>query len=503
MSLARQERSSASTRPAVSVRPAQDRARRSRLFAACLGAFGVITVLPAKPVQAQSTGLIGARAAHAATAKPQVSLAEATAVRLESHADSARLTFDLSRPVETTAFVLADPDRAIVDLPQVDFALDPDVGKAPEGKPSVALPGRRAKSPARAGRTGSAGATGLVGSFRFGLLSPGRSRIVIDLQAPARIVSAAIERAGGRVQLVIELARTDRAGFRLASQSRTIEAASARSAETPRQTASADPETGRLKPTIVLDPGHGGPDTGAIVNGIVEKTVALDFARQLAAKLAVTGQFTVVMTRPDDVFIPLSERVRIARAANAALMISIHADTLTESGDVSGATVYTVSDKASDAAAAKVAAKENEADAAVGVDGQADAVDVSDILFDLTRQETRAYSHVFARTLVNYWKIAGRLNKNPQRAAGFRVLKAPDVPSVLLELGYLSNTADAAALTSPAWRETATGRMADAIVAYFADRHGVEKAAAGIAIPDPLAVPGRLAQANAATVVQK
>jgi N-acetylmuramoyl-L-alanine amidase len=250
---------------------------------------------------------------------------------------------------------------------------------------------------------------------------------------------------------------------------------------------------------IVLDPGHGGPDTGAMVNGVVEKTVALDFAQDLAKKLEAAGGFSVVMTRATDLFIPLSERVRIARAANAALMISIHADTLTESGDVGGATVYTVSDKASDAASAKVAAKENAADASAGLDGQADAADVSDILFDLTRQETRAYSHVFARTLVNYWKVAGRLNKNPERAAGFFVLKAPDVPSVLLELGYLSNPADSAALTSAAWRDKATSRMAEAIVAYFADRHGAEKAAAGVAIPDPGV---KLRQAEAGAVAK-
>ena len=296
----------------------------------------------------------------------------------------------------------------------------------------------------------------------------------------------------------MELAKTDRAAFRLAAQSRTVQAASFVA------TAPASPTPAANKPTIVLDPGHGGPDTGAIVNGIVEKVVALEFAHSLAKKLEASGTFNVVMTRPDDVFIPLSERVRIARSANAALMISIHADTLTEAGDVNGATVYTVSDKASDAAAAKVAAKENDADATVGVDGQADTVDVSDILFDLTRQETRAYSHVFARTLVNYWKVAGRLNKNPQRAAGFRVLKAPDVPSVLLELGYLSNTNDAAALTSDDWRDKATTRMAEAIEAYFADRHGADKAQAGTTIPD-VAMPAvhAMTQASAATAIQK
>ncbi len=314
---------------------------------------------------------------------------------------------------------------------------------------------------------------------------------------------ASVDTASGRSRLVVELARTDRASFRLAAQGRTIAAAAQ-----PVEASPAAPVPIATKPTIVLDPGHGGFDTGAIANAIVEKGVALEFAQLLAKKLEATGTFKVVMTRNDDVFIPLSERVRIARSAGAALMISIHADTLTESGDVSGATVYTLSDKASDAAAAKVAAKENAADAGSGADGQADTADVSDILFDLTRQETRAYSHVFARTLVNYWKVAGRLNKNPQRAAGFRVLKAPDVPSVLLELGYLSNTNDAAALTSPDWREAATGRMLQAIQAYFADQHGAEKAAAGVSIPDVLApkpVPDSrpMTQASAAASIAK
>lgn len=422
-------------------------------------AFGLLAPLIGNEAAAQVGGLVGTRAAHAA-AKPQVSLAEAGAARLESGADAAKLTFTLSHPLETAAFVLADPDRVIVDLPQVDFTLDPDSGKAAPASRS-----RRAKP-----------AANLVSSYRFGLLSPGRSRIVINLQAPARVVRAAVEKAGDEWRLVVELAKTDRASFRLAAQGRTISAA-AQVADPIEKTAAV------AKPTIVLDPGHGGPDTGAIVNGVVEKGVALEFAQALARKLGAGG-FNVVMTRADDVFIPLSERVRVARAAGAALMISIHADTLAEAGDVGGATVYTVSDKASDAAAAKVAAKENAADVSAGPDGQADAADVSDILFDLTRQETRAYSHVFARTLVNYWKVAGRLNKNPQRAAGFRVLKAPDVPSVLLELGYLSNATDAAALTSAEWRDTATSRMALAVQAYFADQHGSEKAAAGVTMPD-------------------
>ncbi len=401
-----------------------------------------------------ATGLVGTRAAHLAEGSPQTSVAEAIAARFESDAAVSKITFDLSAPVVASAFVLANPDRAIVDLPQVDFKIDEAVGR-------LAADNKSAR------KRGS-----LVSSFRFGLLSPGRSRVVVDLGAPARVEVASARKVGDHYELVVTLTKTDSAAFRAAARSGSLSTVAG---------VAPDPEPSvPSKVTIVLDPGHGGPDTGAMVNGVVEKDVALAFAQMLATKLQANGRFNVVMTRSSDVFIPLSDRVQVARGANAALMISIHADTLTESADVNGATVYTVSDKASDAYAAKVAAKENAADIAVGVGGQQDTADVNDILFDLTRQETRAYSHVFARTLVNYWKVAGRLNKNPQRAAGFVVLKAPDVPSVLLELGYLSSPLDSASLTSDVWRDKATGRMAEAIASYFADRQGPAKASAGV-----------------------
>jgi N-acetylmuramoyl-L-alanine amidase len=184
----------------------------------------------------------------------------------------------------------------------------------------------------------------------------------------------------------------------------------------------------------------------------------------------------VLMTRTSDVFVPLGERVRIARTSGAALFVSVHADTLAGEPGVSGATVYTASDKASDAEAARVAESENQADLVAGLDSSEEQSEVSDILFDLTRRETRAFSHVFARTLVGYWKEIGRLNKNPQRSAGFRVLKAPDVPSVLLELGYLSSEKDLTGLVAPAWRQKAAGTVAKAIDRFFQSRGGKDQA---------------------------
>ena len=409
--------------------------------------------------QAMSTGLIGSRAAHEATSATGLPFginAEVTAARVENGADTANLYFEITQAVTAKAFILTDPDRVIVDLPQVGFSIDPSIGR---------FETKHKKHNKNA----------LIGSFRFGLMAQGRSRIVIDLAQPARIAKTAVRIVGGKPRLEIELDKTDRATFQ-ASVRKTDDST----------TAAIPTEVTHAaigKPTVVIDAGHGGPDTGAMVNGIIEKDVTLAFARMLAGKLEASGHFHVVLTRSTDLFIPLSERAGIARRSLASLMISIHADTLPESADVSGATVYTVSDKASDAYAAKVAAKENEADSAGGIDGQVDTAEVNDILFDLTRRETRAYSHVFARTLVNYWKVAGRLNKNPQRAAGFVVLKAPDVPSVLLELGYLSSPADAASLTSDDWRDKATGRVAESIEAYFADQHGSAKAEVGATTP--------------------
>lgn len=386
-------------------------------------------------------------ASQAAAATPE---AEArpiiTAARIEQGGDRTKLMFDLSAPLETTAFVLAEPDRVILDLPQTDFRLDPESGKMrPENQ-----------------RKG-----GLIASYRFGQFAPGKSRIVIDLRSPARILRAGCEKndGDGPVRLVIELAKTDRAEFRADVQrARAQLAALAQDKKPPK------PEPVSAKPTIVIDPGHGGIDHGASVKGLVEKELVFDFAKAVAAKLQATERYRVVLTREDDSFVPLSERVRMAREGNAGLFVSIHADTLSDASDVSGATVYTVSDRASDAEAERVAQKENQADAAAGLDKIEEASDVSDILFDLTRRETRAYSHYFAHTLVNYWRVSAHLNKNPQRSAGFRVLKAPDVPSVLLELGYLSNPADGQALNSPQWRDTASSQVANAIEAFFATR---------------------------------
>ena len=177
------------------------------------------------------------------------------------------------------------------------------------------------------------------------------------------------------------------------------------------------------------------------------------------------------MTRTDDTFIPLDERVRFARHRGAQLFISIHADWLPRAeGDAQGATVYTLSETASDATAARLAEAENRADAVGGVDLSREPSDVADILFDLAQRETKNYSQQFAKTLVGEMKTAVRLHQHPLKSAGFKVLKSPDVPSVLVELGYVSNKADLKALLSDEWRNKAAGTIVKAVDVFFGPR---------------------------------
>jgi N-acetylmuramoyl-L-alanine amidase len=230
--------------------------------------------------------------------------------------------------------------------------------------------------------------------------------------------------------------------------------------------------SGDPRPLIVLDPGHGGIDNGTHApSGENEKSIVLDFALLLRDKMEKVGRYRVVMTRTDDVFVALAERVRLARQRQAALFISIHADALGRGdGDAQGATVYTLSETASDAEAARLAEAENKADVIAGVDLSSEPDDVADILIDLAQRETKTFSTHFARSLVQQIKAVARVHKNPLRSAGFRVLRAADVPSVLIELGYVSNRQDLKQLTSQAWRARTAEAIVGAVDAYFSTR---------------------------------
>jgi N-acetylmuramoyl-L-alanine amidase len=222
----------------------------------------------------------------------------------------------------------------------------------------------------------------------------------------------------------------------------------------------------------VIDPGHGGIDNGTQASsGESEKILVLDFALALRERIEKSGKYRVVMTRSDDTFIPLGDRVKIARNNRAALFVSIHADALPrKDGDAQGATIYTLSDKASDAEAEKLAEAENKADAIAGVNLTEEPADVADILIDLTQRETRTFSNRFARMLANEMKSVARMHKHPLKSAGFRVLKAHDVPSVLVELGYVSNKDDLQHLVSESWRSRTVGSVAQAVEAFLGKR---------------------------------
>ena len=221
-------------------------------------------------------------------------------------------------------------------------------------------------------------------------------------------------------------------------------------------------------PVIAIDPGHGGKDPGTVgINGVLEKEVTLDVARRLRTHIERTGRYEVVLTRDDDVLISLRERMERARHADAALFISVHADSLGDSG-FRGASVYTLSDQASDAEAARLAAKENRADVIAGTDLSAHDEVVAGILIDLAQRVTNNKSIEFADVLAGELADVTALVRNTRRFAGFVVLKSPDVPSVLLELGYLSNPTDAANLARPEYRDQLARSTVRAIDRYFA-----------------------------------
>ena len=367
----------------------------------------------------------------------------ATDMRIGGDDKQTRFVVDLNRKIDLVAFTLADPYRVVVDLPQTTFTL-----------------------PAKAGEQ----ARGLVKAFRYGLIMQGGSRIVLDTKGPVRLEKAFVLDAAEAqpARLVLDLIATDRTSFmrNIALENRPAHSTSIKPSEAPPK---AD---GDVRPLIVLDPGHGGIDTGTKGSGgELEKDVVLAFAQTLREKLESSGKYRVAMTRSDDTFIPLAERVRFARSRNAGLFISVHADALPRrEGQAEGATVYTLSENASDAEAARLAEAENKADVIAGVDLTTEPDDVANILVDLAQRETKTFSMQFARTLVGELKAAARLHKHPLKSAGFKVLLAPDVPSVLLELGYMSTKDDLKQLTSAAWRARTAQALAQAVDSFFTPR---------------------------------
>ncbi len=372
-----------------------------------------------------------------------------------------RFVADLSETVDFRAFVLSDPYRVIVDLPEVKFLMPSGVGG--EGK-------------------------GLVSAFRYGLFAPGKSRIVIDVVEPVLIDKAFVRAAEGNqpARLVIDLVRTTPEEFEKQRKRQTIlRSIAPGNFQTSTEELGKDKISGeksaKSKPVVVLDPGHGGVDPGAIsTSGLYEKNIVFAFCKVLKAKLEATGRYKVLMTRDDDIFLPLDARVEFARKEQADLLLSVHADALNvknpfiggkNAREVRGATIYTLSEEASDEMAKYIAAHENKSDILAGIElPSVSDDDLASILIDLMHRETKNLSVTYSKLLVDDLRGTTELTGTPHRFANFRVLKAQDVPSVLLELGYLSNVEDERTLTSDEWRSKVSAAIVESINAFFAKR---------------------------------
>jgi len=370
----------------------------------------------------------------------------ATSYKMAGDATKMRIVMTFDREPEIKWFLLRGPNRLVIDLPRTAFAINAKDVKA----------------------------RGLVKGVRYGDLGEGASRLILTGKGPFSVDKLDV------------LKNEDGNGYRIAidmsaASEREFDAALADQALTTGSTVSSD-KGGRVgtgpisnpghRFTVVIDPGHGGIDGGAEgLNGTIEKNVTLAFATELRDKLAAIGKYDVFMTRETDEFLRLDDRVRIARQHEADLLISIHADTISVKG-IRGATVYTVSDKASDPEAQALADRENLSDQFAGMVIKDDNKEVTDILIDLIRRETHNFSMSFAHTLVGQLSTSVGLINNPQRSAGFKVLKAPDVPSVLVELGYLSNAKDEAQLLDADWRGKAAQSITNAVALFASARSG-------------------------------
>jgi len=364
---------------------------------------------------------------------------EVTAVRIGGDENKTRFVLEINNDITFRTLSLANPNRVVIDLDEVIWKIGP----------------------------GGAAGQGLINNYRYGLYLPGTSRIVLDLKKPAKLSNSFVIKGKGRKadRLVFDFERISQTQF--ISGLSTPELRIKRESDKEKSTAYS--KLG--KKVIVLDPGHGGHDPGNLggvkVNGISEKNVTISAARNIKKILEGSGRYKVIMTRDRDIFLKLRERSLVAHRNNADLFISIHADAFSNPS-VRGATIYTLTEKASDREAALLAARENKSDVIAGIDiGDEDDI-VQNILIDLVKQETMNLSNRFAGELSAELKKAVRVRKRSLRSAGFAVLKGIDVPSVLIEMGYLTNRQDAKLLMQKETHEKIGRAILDSADKYFA-----------------------------------
>ena len=381
---------------------------------------------------------MGPLASAAAAAEAPV---RATAVRIGSHGEEIRFVVDLSGPVRYRTFTIAHPNRIVVDLPKLDWRTR---GEGPRRRNAV------------------------IRTYRFGTFTAGANRIVIELRQPAAIARSFVLPPRGKAtgyRFVLDLKPVSQEAFLSGVQA---PARGGRGGPALRPAPKRRRAAGE-KPVIVLDPGHGGIDPGTRGGrGTREKQVTLLVARAIRRRLLAGGKYKVVMTRAGDTFVPLRQRIAIARKADGDLFISLHADALFIKS-FRGAAVYTLSEKASDDEAAALAKKENKADIIAGIDLGRESGEVRNILIDLAQRESMNRSVRLARFLIGDLQREIKLVRHKKhRFAGFAVLRAPDVPSVLIELGYLSNAADERLLRSPRHHAKLARAIVRAIDRYIA-----------------------------------
>ena len=345
------------------------------------------------------------------------------------------VTLGLSLGVPFRVFTLDGPPRLVVDFSEVDF-------KGVEPEQLLPEPGR-------------------VTALRFGAFQPGWSRLVADLAAPMLPSDVEMQTDPATGQAVLQIRLSGAEADEFAAKSGPPDGASWLPG--PVDTPKANSRKGGF--VVVLDPGHGGIDPGAERDGLVEKEIALDFARTLRDLLRRQG-VEVVMTRDADVFVSLEARTALAHQAGASVFLSIHADALSQGG-AQGATVYTLSERASDVASAQLAARHNRSDILAGVDLSGADDQVTSVLLDLARRETEPRSKSLAEAVIEGMDTAGGpMNRKPWREAGFSVLKSADIPSVLVEIGFLSSKRDRKNLADPVWRSVLAAGIADAVLAW-------------------------------------
>jgi len=362
-----------------------------------------------------------------------------------NHTDKERIVIELSSPAQFRSFVMPSPNRIIVDMAEFNWKVS-NVQK-PSGT--------------------------LIKDVRFGALGGGQGRLVFETNSPVMIKSAfQIEKGQGQPdRVVIDFSATS-AGTMKESSTQILGTMNTNPQKTamslPKEKKDSDvPSKRKQKKLVIIDPGHGGQDPGARgANGMYEKSIVLAVGLELKRQLENAG-YRVEMTRSTDVFIPLHGRVKFARKKGGDLFVSLHADSISRS-DVTGASVYTLSDKASDKETEKLAERENKSDLIAGIDLSHQEGDVADILIDLAARDTMNQSRYLAKTVITTFDKSGvKILDKKYRSAGFAVLKAMDIPSILVEMGYLTNRQEVERLSTSSYRAKIATALKQSVDAYF------------------------------------